>query len=276
MAGREFVPPSHYDPAIVALEEAVKLSKAPGTAPELADAVQKVRDLVRIREEFTSFTTTKGSEGCQAIYEATTKHDWEKPFEEGKTTWLLRPFMMSGHLEGQFLKSIVSIQKAKRILDIGMFSGYSALSMAEALPADGEVITIDQDEYLKTFVEDLLVKSPHGKKVKIVLGKALDLIEKMSKNKEVFDIIFLDADKSEYIEYFKYAFGQNMLSPGGCVLIDNAYMLGDGYLPNARRDCSRILAETIAADPTLHCVLVPIRDGIFLIRRITDVEGAVA
>ncbi|CAL1534379.1 unnamed protein product, partial [Lymnaea stagnalis] len=139
---RDFIPPSHYDPTVVALEKTIELAKNSGAAPDLVEALEGVRNLVTEREEYTLNTTTKESETCRDIIEKTNKHDWETPFQEGKTTWLLKPFMMSGALEGQFLKAVLSLQKAKRILDIGMFSGYSALSMAEALPGQGEIFLL--------------------------------------------------------------------------------------------------------------------------------------
>ncbi|XP_059157362.1 O-methyltransferase MdmC-like [Physella acuta] len=265
----------HYDPAVKEFRTALRLAEETGAAPELVQALKYGLGLVDLREQFTLFGTSSESQACRNILEETQKHDWKTLHQQGKTTWQLMPAMMSGTLEGQFLKSIVSIQRAKRVLDIGMFTGYSALSMAEALPDDGELFTIDQDEYLKTYVgETLLAKSPSKKKIKILIGKASEIIKKMVEQKETFDIMFLDADKSHYLEYFKYAFEQNLLAPNGTVLIDNVYSRGDAYIPSAGENVTKTFVKAVHDDTSLHKVLVPIRDGVLMIRRLTDVERA--
>ncbi|XP_059157415.1 uncharacterized protein LOC131941865 isoform X2 [Physella acuta] len=264
---------SYYDPAVNELEKALRLARSTKAAPEVIQSLESACELVKLREQFTHSASSKESDACKNILAETYKHDWRKVYQEGKTTWQLMPLMMSGLLEGQFLKSIISIQKAKRILEIGMFTGYSALSMAEALPADGELVTLDQDEYLKSFVgEQLFKKSPHHKKITIKIGHALNTIKQMSANGEQFDIIFLDASQSEYLEYFKYIFEKGLLSPGGTVLMDNAYMQGSGYASPGRETVTNKVAKYLAADASLHKVLVPLRDGILMIRRLADVE----
>ncbi|XP_059157364.1 O-methyltransferase MdmC-like [Physella acuta] len=265
----------HYDPAVKEFITALRLAEETGAAPELVQALKYGLELVDLRWQFTLFGTSNESQACRNILEETHKHDWKTLHEQGKTTWELRPGMMSGTLEGQFLKSIVSIQRAKRVLDIGMFTGYSALSMAEALPDDGELVTIDQDEYLKTYVgETLLANSPHQNKIKILIGKAPEILKKMAEQKESFDIMFLDADKSEYLEYFKFAFEQNLLAPNGTVLVDNAYRGGDGYIPSAGETVTKTFVKAVHDNSSLHKVLVPIRDGVLMIRRLADVERA--
>ncbi|CAL1534381.1 unnamed protein product [Lymnaea stagnalis] len=264
----------HCDPAISKFEKALELAESTQASSEIIKALKSGLELIHLREEFTLYATSTQSEPCENILDETYSHDWKTLHDQGKTTWNLLPQMMTGPLEGQFLKSLVSIHNAKRVLDIGMFTGYSALSMAEALPADGQVVTIDQDEYLKEFVgEALLSKSPHHKKINIVIGKAPELLQQMVDNKEVFDIIFLDADKSEYPVYFKFAFELNLLRPGGTVLVDNAYRYGDGYIPEAGETVTKKFVKSVVEDKSLHSVLVPIRDGILIIRRKTDVEG---
>ncbi|KAK0053738.1 caffeoyl-CoA O-methyltransferase 1 [Biomphalaria pfeifferi] len=266
----------YHDPAIDELIKAIDLAESTNSAPEVIKGLKYALELVQLRDDFTKSSTSAESEACKNILEETLKHDWAAVHAEGKTTWRLSPGMMSGSVEGQFLKSFVSAQKAKRILDVGMFTGYSALSMAEALPADGEVVTIDQDDYLKTLVEDsFLKKSPHGYKIKIIIGKAPEVIQQLSDKGEKFDIIFLDADKSEYILYLKYVFEKNLLAPGGSVLVDNAYRHGDGYRPDVGETPTKIFAQAVSSDSSLHSVLLPIRDGILLIRRKSDVEGTV-
>ncbi|BFZ05953.1 hypothetical protein BsWGS_08992 [Bradybaena similaris] len=264
-----------YDPAVMELHKALQLAKSSGASPELLQTLQSALDLVEKREEFALATTSKQSETLREIYEETYRHDWEKVHQEGKTVWNLRPGMMSGLLEGQFLKSLVSMQKAKRVLEIGMFTGYGALTMAEALPGDGEVVTVDMSEYLKALVTDLIKTSPHRKKIKIVIGKALEVLKDLSGRGEKFDIIFLDADTSEYPTFFKFVFEGGLLNPGGSVIVDNAFRRGAAYIPALGDTPAKELARVVSSDSSLHKVLVPIRDGVFIIRRLSDVEGSV-
>uniref|UniRef100_A0A0B6Z9A8 Caffeoyl-CoA O-methyltransferase n=1 Tax=Arion vulgaris TaxID=1028688 RepID=A0A0B6Z9A8_9EUPU len=266
---------SHYDPAVNEVHKALELAKSSGATPELIKTIESALELTKLREDFAHNTTSKESQTLKEILAETYRHDWESVHQQGKSTWHLSPVMMSGPLEGQFLKTIASIQKPKRILDIGLFTGYSALSMAEALPADGEVVSIEIDEYLKPLVTDLLKSSPHGKKVQILVGKALDVLKNLAADGERFDLIFMDADKDEYIDYFKYAFEGGLLNPGGTLLVDNAFLFGSGYIPSSEVSSTKAFANAVSSDASLHSVLVPIRDGVLIIRRLSDVEGGI-
>jgi len=265
---------SHYDPAIIEVQKALNLAKSSGASPELVQTIESALELVKLREDFAHDSTSKESKTLKAVIDETYRHDWDTVYKQGKSIWNLSPEMLSGPLEGQFLKSLVSIQKAKRILDIGLFTGYSALSMAEALPADGEVVSIEISEYLKPLVIDLIKDSPHHKKITILIGKALDVLKDLAAKGEKFDMIFLDAEKSEYLGYFKYAFEGGLLNPQGTVLVDNAFRFGAGYHPSAGNTPTKEFARIVSEDASLHKVLVPIRDGVLIIRRLVDVEGA--
>jgi len=262
-----------YDPAVVELRNALKLAKATETPPEVLESIRKAVELVELRDTFTESCTSPDTAACSNVIKQTNKHDWASVKAQGKSKWNLVPRMLSGHLEGQFLKSIVSMSNAKRILDIGMFTGYSALSMAEALPADGEVVTVDAEKYLEGFTGSLLKESPHSKKIHIHIGSALEYMKKLIADGKTFDLMFLDADKSEYVEYMKLAFEGGLLVPRGTILIDNAYRNGAGYKPGEGDNPTKQLAESIKANAALHCVLVPMRDGVAMVRRKCDVFG---
>ncbi|XP_055896784.1 O-methyltransferase MdmC-like isoform X2 [Biomphalaria glabrata] len=267
---------SHYDPAVAQVEKALQLAQSSNVPPELLQTLELACDLIQKRDDYTDSNTSYDSAACRNILEQTLKHDWDAVHRQGKTTWNLRPGMMTGRLEGQFLKSLVSIHKCKKILDIGMFTGYSALSMAEALPADGKLITLDQDIYLKELVEGQFFKqSPHGKKIEIRIGPAINTVKKLTADGEQFDIIFLDAHQGDYVEFLEYIFGQNLLVPGGTLLIDNAFVYGTGYTSNPRGGSANRFTDVLASNPNLHRVLVPLRDGILIVRRKSDVEGTV-
>merc|ERR1719239_1323061 len=247
---------SHYDPAVLQMHKALKTAEESGAGSEVVEAIKKALELVDARDEFCETLTSPESEPWKNIMDASYAHDWKTLKAEGKTKWNLTPRMLTGHLEGQFLKSMVSISNAKRILEIGMYTGYSALAMAEALPADGEVVTVDQEKYLESFTGDLVSKSPHGSKIKIHIGSAIDYMKKAAEAGEKFDLILLDAR--------------------GTILVDNTFRHGAGYMKEAGENSTKQFAESCIADKSLHKCLVPMRDGVCMIRRVADVEGAPA
>ncbi|XP_005105715.1 O-methyltransferase MdmC [Aplysia californica] len=266
---------SHYNPAVMEMHRALKLAQDTGASPDVIKSIETALELVDLREKYTDSVTSGETEVFHKILTETYKHDWQSLHSDGKTKWNLRPKMMTGNLEGQFLKSMVSIQNAKRVLDIGMFTGYSALSMAEALPADGELVTVDLEEYLETFTGSLLRESPHSKKIQISIGSPSDYMREAVKAGKTFDLIFLDADKSYYLEFFKIIFEEGLLAPRGTVLVDNAFAHGSGYKPSAEENSTQRVASAVEADQSLHKVMVPLRDGVLILRRKTDVVGEV-
>lgn len=173
------------------------------------------------------------------------------------------PDMLTGRVEGRFLKLIVQITGVKRILELGTFTGYSALSMAEALPEDGRLVTLERDPEAKAIAEEHFSQSPHGKKIEIKFGEAMETIKDLDFTP---DLVFLDADKDRYPEYYKIIV--DMLDPGGLILIDNSLWGGD--VVNPETESARAIAkmnDLIVADPKVENVLLTVRDGIQLIRK---------
>lgn len=175
------------------------------------------------------------------------------------------PQMIVGPLEGAFLKMMTQLIQAKRVLEIGTFTGYSALCFAEALPSDGRVITCDIDEKAVAKAQTYWAKSPEGRKIDSRLGPALETLKTLSGS---FDLIFIDADKINYVHYYRRAL--ELLASTGVILIDNVLWSGD-VLKSRDVDASTAaiqqLNQIISADPNVHAVLVTIRDGIFLVRK---------
>lgn len=171
------------------------------------------------------------------------------------------PQMLTGRVQGRFLKLLVMMTSAKRILEIGMFTGYSALSMAEALPADGKLITCDVDEKAKHISEGYFQKSPHGHKIEIRMGPALQTIAELN---ETFDVVFIDADKSNYANYYEAVLPR--VRTGGVIVIDNA--LWHGHVLKPENDTAKImhaLNEKILHDNRVENALLTVRDGIQVI-----------
>lgn len=172
--------------------------------------------------------------------------------------------MLSGRVEGRFLSMLVKLTDAKNILEIGMFTGFSALMMAEALPADGKLITCDVNEYYAEIARDFFGRSPHGDKIDVRIGKAADTIKAHSGS---FDLVFIDADKQSYPEYYELVLPK--MPSGGLIVVDNALWSGEVLDPKDD-DAVAInsLNRKILHDDRVENVLLTVRDGLHLARKI--------
>jgi caffeoyl-CoA O-methyltransferase len=179
--------------------------------------------------------------------------------------------MVVGPLEGTFLQMMSQLVGAKRVLEIGMFTGYSALCFAEALPAEGTVITCEIDEPSAAMGRRYFARSPHGSKIAVRMGPALETMRTLT---GPFDLIFIDADKTNYLNYYRRAL--DLLAPQGVILIDNVLWSGDVLKqppPDASTAAIQELNRAVANDPRVTAVLVTIRDGVLVVRRADGAEG---
>lgn len=177
------------------------------------------------------------------------------------------PQMLVGPLEGAFLKMMTQLVQAKRVLEIGMFTGYSALCFAEVLPEDGTVTTCEIDEESAALARRFFARSPHGNKITICMGPALETMRELH---GPFDLIFIDADKQNYLNYYRRA--KDLLAKNGLMLIDNVLWDGDVLLqppPDERTAAIQQLNRVVASDPDVSAVLVTIRDGVLVVRKIS-------
>lgn len=175
------------------------------------------------------------------------------------------PQMLVGPLEGAFLKLLTQIVRADHVLEIGMFTGYSALCFAEALPIEGTVTTCEIDDTSAAVARRYFAVSPHGQKITVRMGPALETM-RVLKNR--YDLIFIDADKQNYLNYYRRA--KELLSPNGVIVIDNVLWDGDVLLeppPDERTAAIQELNRAVASDPDVSAALLTIRDGVLLIRR---------
>lgn len=175
------------------------------------------------------------------------------------------PQMLVGSLEGAFLKMMTQLVGAKRVLEIGMFTGYSALCFAEALPENGTVTTCEINEKSASVARRYFGQAAVGGKISVRMGPALDTMRTLT---DLFDLIFIDADKTNYLNYYRRAL--DLLAPSGVILIDNVLWSGDVLkLPPPDESTAAIqeLNRTVANDPQVTAVLVTIRDGILVVRR---------
>jgi caffeoyl-CoA O-methyltransferase len=173
--------------------------------------------------------------------------------------------MMVGQLEGRFLKMLVASVRATRVLEIGTFTGYSALSMAEALPADGRIISCEVSAEHAEMARSWIAKSPHADKIEVRLGPAIETVRAL---RGPFDFVFIDADKASYLDYYEAVLP--MLAETGMIAVDNVFQSGrvlDASDPYPNAVAMREFNDFVVADPRVDCVMVPIRDGVTLIRK---------
>lgn len=179
---------------------------------------------------------------------------------------VLRPRMISGHLQGRFLSMISKMIQPKQILEIGTYTGYSALCLAEGLASNGKIITIDKNYELEDMIRFYLSSSQYANKITLKIGDAMNIIPKLDIN---FDLVFIDADKANYSNYYDLLIEK---------LPSNAYILADNVLWSGKvietitkndKDTSHLLAfnKKIQDDDRVENMLLPIRDGLMLIRK---------
>jgi predicted O-methyltransferase YrrM len=179
---------------------------------------------------------------------------------------MLNPRMLSGHFQGRVLSMFCKMIQPKCILELGTFTGYSALCMAEALPDDGILDTIECDDELEDFILQNFAGSEHAHKIKLHIGDALSEIEKLDK---IFDLVFIDADKREYLAYYEAILPK--VRAGGFILADNT--LWDGKVlkkvePNDKQTIEIMrFNDFVATDSGVEKVLLPLRDGLTVIRK---------
>jgi len=183
---------------------------------------------------------------------------------------ILNPHMLSGHVQGRVLSMLSHMIRPQRILELGTFTGYSALCLSEGLAPDGRLITIEHNDELEDTIRRNLSLSPLGEKIDLQIGDAQEILSTLnSKLSTLFDLVFLDADKRQYCEYLDLV--APMVREGGFILADNT--LWDGHIidPAYDRDAQtlglRRFNEQLAADPRFEQVILPLRDGLTLIRK---------
>lgn len=170
------------------------------------------------------------------------------------------PQMQVGHLEGSFLRMLAQITGAKHVLEIGTFTGYSALCLAEGMPADGTLITCDIDPETTKIAKKFWDRSPHGKKIKLMLGPALETLKSLT---SPFDLAFIDADKENYRAYWEAILPK--LRTGGLMAVDNVLWSGRVLQPKCPTDRAiHAFNRHAAKDPRVKLIMASIRDGITL------------
>jgi caffeoyl-CoA O-methyltransferase len=184
--------------------------------------------------------------------------------EETRST-LPSPGMLSGPVEGRLLETLVFALGARRVLEFGTYSGYSALSMARALPPDGRIVTLEVDPEHAEFARRHIAESPHAGQIEVLLGPALASVERLD---GPFDFVFIDADKPSYASYYEAALPK--LSDRGLIAVDNTLWSGRVLDPDLDDESTVALArfnDMVVQDERVTCVMLTVRDGLTLIRK---------
>ena len=237
----------------------------------LKSQLRQACELASGLDPYINSCTTPESPALTALVKRTQAENWSKRFSDSETVQQLEQEMLSGHLEGQTLKFFVHLTRAKRVLEIGMFTGYSALAMAEALPDDGEVVACEVDAYVAEFAQQCFKESPDGHKISVKVAPALLTLKELATAGDVFDLVFIDADKAGYVDYLNLLLDTNLLAPNALICVDNTLMQGQPYLSGESTANGRAIAkfnQAVADDPRVEQVLLPLRDGLTLIRRV--------
>ena len=175
------------------------------------------------------------------------------------------PQMLTGPVEGTFLRMLVQACGARRVLEIGTFTGYSALSMAAGLAEGAELLTCDIDPQTNAIAQSFWARSAHGGKIKPLLGPALESIRALPAGMQ-FDFVFIDADKENYVNYYELVVPR--LQPGGLLAADNTLWSGKVLEPKEKSDRAIVAFNThVARDPRVQQVLLSVRDGVMLVRK---------
>mmetsp|Transcript_963 Transcript_963/g.1363 ORF Transcript_963/g.1363 Transcript_963/m.1363 type:complete len:872 (-) Transcript_963:265-2880(-) len=212
-------------------------------------------------ESYATAVTTPASEDVAAIAKVTDA--------EG----LFSPCMV-GQLEGQFLKMITQMNGAKRVLDVGTFTGYSALSFAEGMPQSGKVVTIENDVKIAKVASRLFKRSQQSKKIDLVVGDAVKIMQNMIEQGQKFDIVFLDADKENYVKYYTLALS-GLLNKNGVIMADNSLCSLVYRKNDSRRQALHDFNELVRKDNRVEQVCLSVREGITIIRPTEKFWGSV-
>ena len=180
---------------------------------------------------------------------------------------VMQPRMLSGHFQGQLLRFLVEMIQPKRILEIGTYTGYSAIAMAQGLPNGGKLTTIDVNQELEKMISHFIQKAGLSDTIEQITGNALEIIPTLT---DTFDLVFIDADKRNYTRYLDLII--NKVRRGGYILTDNVLWSGKVTMPKEKMDVDTQLIDTfndyVQNHKQLESILLPVRDGLYISRKL--------
>ena len=179
--------------------------------------------------------------------------------------------MLSGPVQGRFLKMIVEMCGARRVLELGSFTGYSGICLASGLPEDGHLDTLEINDELEDLILEGFSRAGLRERISLHIGDCLDTLKRFrEEGREPYDLVFIDANKRDYPEYYELVF--DLVRPGGWILADNVLWDGKVALDPMPQDRQTLGIDSfnrrVASDPRVESVIIPIRDGLNLIRKL--------
>lgn len=273
-------PPRPVTPVGIVAERLERAERDLVAAGVPDDLLVDLRHALRVAsglEGYVEQHTSPESEPLARLAGLTAATDWLAGNGGGGPA--LEQEMLSGHVEGAFLAFLVRATGARRVLEIGMFTGYAALAMAEALPtgpgdaadaADGaEVVALELDPRAVGVAREGFAASPAGGRIRVEEGPADASLRRLAAARERFDLVFVDADKGGYAGYLDLLVAGDLLAPGAVVAVDNTLLQGEPWAdePSANGAAIAAFNDRLAADAGWHRVLVPLRDGVTLLTR---------
>jgi len=221
--------------------------------PQREEEPRMENHIHRIIEAYTEDHTDEVSALPQDLLQETEKIT-------GRSRWSI------GKVEGKFLQLLIKISNARRAVEVGTFTGYSALVIAEALPADGLLTTCETNPDYAAMAQRYFAQSPHGRKIRLALGPAFETLRRMEA--ESVDFVFIDADKPSYGKYFDEAV--RLLRPGGIIFVDNVFWRAKIFKKNITNENAKAIAafnQKVKDDGRVEKVMLSVRDGVYLIRK---------
>jgi len=250
------------DKLIETLEEVLELNQDPSLEQKLRHCLLLSKGLDHYLVDHTSPPTALQKQ----IGDDTRAENWKKHFDEGLVSYVPSMGMMTDPYEGTFLRLIPQVSKAERVLEIGMFTGHSAVSFATSNHVK-EVTCLELEPYFETFLKDRIKDAEVGKKISIRIGSALESLAELKEENKTFDLIFIDADKRNYINYYKFIMDNHLITKNGIFLIDNVIWRGK-ILPGNQDQIGQALDQFnkfVHNDPRVEQIILQIRDGVTLI-----------
>ncbi|KAK9791633.1 hypothetical protein WJX73_009315 [Symbiochloris irregularis] len=258
------------------LDKALKADDLSGAKAIL----QKAQAVCAGLDPYLESISSPPNQVIENLIQRTTEHDWTQAHEQKKTMFLMKREACAGSLEGSFLKALTQLSGARVVVEVGMFTGTTTLAIASALPENGKVYALELDPYLRDFAAPAFKEAGLQDRIEVLVGPAAESLKKLAARGVTADIAFLDADKPGYLGYYNQIMDSQTIVPGGFIVVDNALMKGRTYAPGDVKDeaaeAIRKFNEHVRKDERVHTVTVPFRDGVSIVQRRRQAQGAPA
>ncbi|CAK9031026.1 unnamed protein product [Durusdinium trenchii] len=244
-------------------------------AASQSTSARAIGEAARIVDGIDEMVTKYSSQPSEALKNvskrtAMTNPLWAELMGQGNTSRLMEAEMISGQAEAQLLQLLLKLSGGKDVLDIGTFTGYSSLAMAEAIPEDGTVVTLEREQEAKDMAKANWIGSPHASKIESLVGEAHDLLICLAAEDKSFDLVFLDVDKPGYFGLYQMLMDKNLLKVKGLLVVDNVMYKGEelsGTELTKNGQGAQALNQGLLDDPRVQQVMLPLRDGVTLVYR---------